>query len=75
MNYIKYIIFITSIIALSGCTKQYIPIRYKCLPEPVMESVKVQEGTIDKDNVLKVLNNHIKLWEYIEYLKIKGCHK
>ena len=58
-----------------GCAKQYIPLKGKCLLEPVMEQVEVRGGTLDKANTIRVINNHVKSWEYIEYLKIKGCAK
>ena len=69
----KYFTVILIIIGLTGCAKQYTPLRSKCLPEPILEQVLVQGGTIDKENTIHVINNHVKAWEYIEYLRVKGC--
>ena len=69
--------FILMLIVLvtMGCAKQYVPLRHTCLPEPVLEKVEVVGGTIDKPNTKKVISNHVKVWEYVEYLLIKACKK
>jgi len=69
----RYFILIIILLSTLACAKQYIPLKGNCLPEPSMKKVTVQYGTIDRLNTKHVINNHIKSWEYIEYLKIKGC--
>lgn len=58
---------------MASCAKQPVVLQHHCLPEPTLEAVIVRDGIIDRDNTPKVINNHIKAWEYIEYLKIKAC--
>jgi len=73
---VKYfLIILVLLLLLGGCAKQYIPLKHHCLPEPAMESVEVSGGTIDKPNTKRVISNHVRSWEYIEYLKLKGCHQ
>ena len=71
MKYLILTLLIT--LCITSCAKQYVPVRYECLPDPPIEVVQVKNGYIDKDNTPKVVRNHIKAWEYIEYLKQKGC--
>lgn len=73
----KYLFITVSIMLLSislfGCSKQYVPVKHTCLPDPPIFKVEVKNGMIDKKNTKNVIHNHITAWKYIEYLKLKGC--
>ena len=71
----KHIPLILLFLIIAGCGKQYVPMKNYCREEPIMLPVEVKVGIIDESNTVKVIENHVKSWEYIEYLRIKGCSK
>ena len=65
-------IILLLLLLLTSCGKQYIPINNECRLDPKLSNINVKEGCICGEELNKLIDNHITLWEYIEYLKIKA---
>ena len=69
------IVIILIILSFGGCAKRPFIYKTHCKEEPKLLNIQVKDNCICGDALKALIDNHIFTYEYMEYLKIKGCVK
>ena len=72
MKKISIIIFISLTLLFSSCAKTRVVTDRTAPPDPPLLPVEVINGTISGEDLANLLENHMRLWEFIGVLKKKG---